>query len=142
MNVVDNDDVDFLVCLIRMFSDHLYLRSAGFASFADRATLHSLAETSERVGLFLDRLVELLAPLARQTAQEHLTAFTEFPGDISARQGDSHPAQLLPCDLPYLLGLRRSSVHHEVGSIIITAGLFSSLYHRNKHRVYKHRHPR
>ncbi|TPP61225.1 Mitochondrial intermediate peptidase, partial [Fasciola gigantica] len=89
-------------------------RAAGFVSFADRATLHSLAETSERVGLFLDRLVDLLGPTARLMAQEHLMTLREFPGDISPQQNDDcNCTRLLPWDLPYLLGLRRSSIHHE-----------------------------
>ncbi|KAF7242541.1 hypothetical protein EG68_09423 [Paragonimus skrjabini miyazakii] len=93
---------------------HRMAQAAGFDSFADRATQHSLAETPERVHLFLDRVCQLLTPLAANVTREHLLPAVRHSNRRSssklAQATSPDDGRIWPWDVNYALGLRRQAL--------------------------------
>ncbi|CAL8103238.1 unnamed protein product [Calicophoron daubneyi] len=89
--------------------------AAGFKTFADRATLHSLAETPERVNAFLDNVCALLSPMARMVAHEQLMPLVQSSSRFSSLTSNSRQSgsRLSPWDLSFALGQRRHAMHLE-----------------------------
>lgn len=85
--------------------------AAGFSSFNERATLHSLAETPERVYEFLHHLCHGIRPLAYQTMQAQLLPIITPIPRKSKRENSKSATKIRPCDIPYALGLRRRAIN-------------------------------
>ncbi|KAF8562275.1 hypothetical protein P879_10977, partial [Paragonimus westermani] len=93
---------------------HRMAQAAGFDSFADRSTQHSLAETPERVHLFLDRVCQLLTPLATKVTREHLLPVVRHSNRRSSSRWiqttSPDDGRIRPWDVNYALGLRRQAL--------------------------------
>ncbi|CAH8652552.1 unnamed protein product [Heterobilharzia americana] len=95
---------------------HEMAQAAGFESFSQRATLHSLAETPKNIDEFLQHVCVKLHPIATEVVKEQLLPIVKGSHQKMADnvQINYNPNLIWPSDLPYALMIRRNALysHH------------------------------